>query len=85
MPDINPGENTAPVNELFAFVSIDKGGEGLCGFQNAQGQWLPMVGTTRKNAEMLKPIAFHMMKTTPGKKIRLVWFKRDRTEDLALV
>lgn len=84
MIDINPEMNTQKVTEMFAYVSVDEGGEGLCGFSDPlTGRWMPMVCTTRQNAELMKPIALQMTRLSGGKKtISLMKFKLESREEL---
>jgi len=54
------------IKEMFAFVAIDpgdaEGDEGVLGFQEHGGSWIPMVGADLKRVESLRPVADEMAK-----------------------
>ena len=66
------------IDEIFAFVAVDADGEGITGFMNSSGQWMPLVGADMKRVEQLRPIAQDIAKQS-GKTIRLIHFST-RTE-----
>jgi hypothetical protein len=78
-PDLlhDPGNET-PIPALYAVMSIDKGGEGLCGMVRA-GIGTPMVtGDPRVAEEVFKPEARRLADLT-GKRLVLVKFSRRET------
>lgn len=65
------------IDEVFAFVSVDDEGEGICGFMRPNGQWMPLVGADMKRVESLRPIAKDIARSS-GKTIRLLHFSTRR-------
>jgi hypothetical protein len=62
------------ITEMYAFVSVDEGGEGLVGMtMNIQGKetFMPFVCSDKDRMESLKPIAKNMAKAH-NKKIKLI-------------
>lgn len=62
---------------MFAFVSEDGEGEGICGFLMPDGKWMPLVGADMKRVEQLRPIAKDIAEQS-GKTIRLLHFSTRR-------
>lgn len=68
------------IDEMFAFVAIDKTGEGVMGFMGPSGQWFPMVGADMARVDQLRPMAQEIARTS-GKEIKLLKFsKREELE-----
>ncbi len=62
------------IDALWAFLSVDEGGEGLCGAPLQDGVLsLPMIGADEARVMSLRPIAFGLAKAS-GKRITLVRF-----------
>jgi hypothetical protein len=62
------------ITEMYAFVSIDEGGEGVVGMTMPVGgreTFMPFVCADKKRMESLKPIAIQLSKES-GKTIRLI-------------
>lgn len=45
------------ITELYAFVSVDKSGEGIMGIQMPNGDWMPLIGADVERVESIKPFA----------------------------
>ena len=62
------------INEMFAFVSQDDGGdEGITAFTEGN-MWMPMVGADFARVDQLKPMARRLAKTS-GRPIRIYRYK----------
>lgn len=62
------------ITELYAFVSVDEGGEGIIGqtcMVGGQLTFMPFVLADKTKMEILKPVAKQIAFET-GKKIRLI-------------
>lgn len=62
------------IEELYAFIASDAEGEGLCGFQTPDGQWMPMVAADKARVDSLRRIA-SMIASKTGQRIKLCRFK----------
>lgn len=60
------------IDEMFAFVSDDPDGEGVCAVHTATG-WMPLMGADLARVESLRPIAQAIADQT-GRRIRIVRF-----------
>jgi hypothetical protein len=78
--DIFAPKNGWPVRSLYAFLSVDEGGEGVCARQIG-GMMYPMIGSSPKMVEAMKADAKRLSRIT-GKRIVLVEFKRNGREPL---
>lgn len=70
------------IDELFAFVSVDKDGtEGVCA-AFVRGVWMPLVGADMARVDSLRPIA-SVVAEESGMTIRLIRFcKREELETI---
>lgn len=62
------------ITELYAFVSVDEGGEGVIGQTCVIGgklTFMPFVCADKERMEMLKPVAKHIAEEM-NKKVRLI-------------
>jgi hypothetical protein len=62
------------ITEIYAFVSIDEGGEGVVGMTmpiNGRETFMPFVCADKQRMESLKPIAKQIAKES-GKQIKLI-------------
>jgi hypothetical protein len=66
------------LRSLYAFLSVDEGGEGVCARQIGDTMY-PMIFSSPKMAETMKADAKHLSQMT-GKRIVLVEFKRNGKE-----
>lgn len=73
------------ITELYAFVSVDEGGEGVVGQTvviNEQLVFMPFVCADKDRMESLKPLAKQIHMRT-GQKIKLIKLtKRTELEDI---
>lgn len=67
-------ENEQMMDEIYAVLSIDEKGEGICSMMTPQGG-MPMIFGHARMLDKIKPAIEHMAKET-GKKLRLVKFKK---------
>lgn len=67
-----PKNTQTRIESVYAFLSEDDGGEGLCG-ANVGGQWMPLITADPKVLDKLRHIAKQVAEMT-GKKIKLVKF-----------
>ena len=64
------------ITEMFAFVAEDKelpGDEGVIGFRNHYGEWMPLVGADMDRVSSLKPLADQVSQAT-GIKYKILKF-----------
>ena len=45
------------INELYAFISNDKEGEGIIGMKSPNGDWIPFIGSDLERVKSLKLLA----------------------------
>lgn len=69
------------IKEIYAFVSCDDGGEGVCAF-NANNGWLPLIGADMDRVTSLKEIAQKIANET-GQNITLAIF--DNRQDIETI
>lgn len=73
---IDPGNNILKINEMYAFVSVDEGGEGVVGMtvrMYGKEVFMPFVCADKARVESLRPKAFEISKMS-GKSIKLLKF-----------
>jgi len=73
MIDLNPQENTFKIKEIWAFLSVDNGGEGIIGALNDKGYFVPFVAADKQRLLTLMPEAQKIAKNI-NKKVKLVKF-----------
>jgi hypothetical protein len=81
----NPSNNMGRIEQLWAYLSVDDGGEGLCAAPMPGAPMLttmPLIAADRRRLELIKPIA-HMIARKFGMPVRLARF-RDR-EDVEII
>jgi hypothetical protein len=67
-------ERRMKIESLWAYISEDEKGEGLCGFQDPNtGQWMPMICADEARLKALRPFA-HQIAVVTKKKIKVVKF-----------
>ena len=62
------------ITEIYAFVSVDKGGEGVVGMRipiDGEETFMPFICADKARMESLKPMAIKMSKMA-NKKIKLI-------------
>ena len=74
-PIIHSPPNTADITELFAYLSIDKTGEGIAG-GIIEGRPLPLVTASAKLANGLYAEMAAEIQRLTGKPVRLVKVRR---------
>lgn len=78
----NPKDYLEKIEEVYCFVSVDEGGEGVVG-HNFGGVMMPFVCADKARMEQLKPIAKEMAQMT-GRKIKLIKLThREELEDIS--
>lgn len=77
----NP-RNTFQINHIWAFLSVDEGGEGVCaGPLLGKGTVIPLIAADEKRLAILRPFAQELAKVF-GKPIKLVRFSlREEIEE----
>ena len=71
-------DNANPINELFAFLSLDDTGEGICASMFPGLGVVTLIASTAGNVEHMKDRAVDIARTS-GKPVRLVRFVRSET------
>jgi hypothetical protein len=66
--------NTEMMDELYAVISSDNEGEGICGMHSPIGN-MPMVFGSKKNLEGIRELIKKMAKDT-GKKLMIIKYKK---------
>ena len=72
MTFIHDEANEAPITEIYAYLSTDENGEGICGAMMG-GVWTPLVTSKRRIAEAMRPVARDLEQKS-GKPVKLVKF-----------
>ena len=67
-------ENEQMMDEIFAVLSIDEKGEGICSMMTPNGG-MPMIFGHQRMLEVIKPIVRGIALET-GKKLRIVKYKK---------
>ena len=62
------------IDEIYAFIVTEDGGEGILGFRSGN-TWIPMIGADTAQVEQLKPIADVICKQL-GESYEIRYFKR---------
>jgi hypothetical protein len=70
--------NGWPIRKLYAFLSVDEGGEGVCA-QQLGATYFPMIVSSTKMLEKLKQDAKRLSRIS-GKRIVLAEFRRNGKE-----
>ncbi len=68
-------ENEQMMDEIYAVLSIDDKGEGICSMMTPQGG-MPMIFGHARMIELMRPMIQEMARDT-GKTLRLVKFKKE--------
>jgi hypothetical protein len=68
----SPANYLGRIDRLWAFLSVDDGGEGLCAAPIG-GMTLPLVGADKRRVDMLIPLA-KKIAAASGKPVRLAKF-----------
>ena len=61
------------IDQLWAVISSDEGGEGLCASSMPDGTVMPLIAANETTLEAWLPVA-HRLATEGGKKIKIVRF-----------
>jgi hypothetical protein len=77
-----PGNYMGRIEQIWAYLSLDDGGEGVCGFQAAGLGNLPMIAADKRRMDQLRPYAQQLARMT-RKPIRFVRFKQ--REDVEII
>lgn len=67
-------ENEQVMDEIYAVLSVDENGEGICSMMAEQGG-MPMIFGHERMIEFVRPIINKMVRET-GKTIKLVKYKK---------
>lgn len=79
----DPKNSVDRIDTIYAFISSDETGEGVCGMPLPNGSGiLPMIAADEKRLESLRPIA-QMLASFTKKKIKLI--KLSVREDLETI
>lgn len=70
MTIIHSPENTFRITAVWAAVSVDEGGEGLCAV-NLNGSWTPLIAADERRLEWVVDQARHLARMT-GKRIKII-------------
>jgi hypothetical protein len=77
----DPGNYLGRIEQIWAYLSVDEGGEGVCAAPFG-AMTLPLIAADKRRLEQLKPTARALVHTF-GKPVRLVRFKQ--REDIELI
>lgn len=66
--------NEQTMDEIYAVLSVDENGEGICSMMTEQGG-MPMIFGHERMIEFIKPLINKMVKDT-GRTLRLVKYKK---------
>lgn len=69
----NPPNYLPRIDSIWAILSVDEHGEGLCAFP-MRGVMLPLIAADEARLDSLRPIAKELAKLFEGKKLKLVKF-----------
>lgn len=58
---------------IFAAIDNDNGSEGVMGFQNTEGTWMPLVCADEERIEQMYPVAQQISEAT-GMQFRVIQF-----------
>jgi hypothetical protein len=70
---LDPGYTLERIEHIWAFISSDRTGEGICGAPYGGLSVVPMIAADEARVESLKPMAQHIAKMY-GIQIKLVKF-----------
>lgn len=88
MPDDNetavhdPGNYMGRIEQIWAYLSLDDGGEGVCGFHASGFGSLPMIGADKRRMDQFRPYAEQLVKMLK-RPIRFVRFRQ--REDVEII
>jgi len=68
-----PNKTYLRIDQMYAFIAEDEGGEGIMGFRGPDGIMMPMVGADMERVQSLIPIAEQIKKLT-GKPYKIYRF-----------
>jgi hypothetical protein len=70
---LNPPNTLERIDQVWAAVSVDEFGEGLCAI-NIRGQWMPLIAADEARLEDIRRWAKHLAATEAytGKTIRII-------------
>jgi hypothetical protein len=78
-----PPNKQLRIDEVYLFVSVDEGGEGVCAAPLfGDGSVVPLIAADKTRVESLLPVARKIAKAS-GKKVRLIKFT-SRTEMMVI-
>lgn len=69
----DPDNPKHTIDSIYAFISEDENGEGVCAASNGTALIMPLIAADERRLELLKPIAQELARHTK-KKIKLVKF-----------
>ena len=64
MDVLHAPKNTFKIEEIYAYISVDDGNEGICAFTR-NNTMIPMIGADLVRMRQLKPIARDLAKISP--------------------
>jgi hypothetical protein len=70
MTMIHNPPNTHRIDTIWAAVSVDEGGEGICGIL-LDGTWMPLIASDETRLEWIIAQARHLAKIS-GKRIKII-------------
>ena len=80
---LDPGNYMGRIESIWAWLSLDDGGEGICAAPLQQGMLtVPMIAADKRRMESLRPIAERMVQVLK-KPIRLAKFTK--REDIEII
>jgi hypothetical protein len=71
----SPPNHLGRIDQIWAFLSVDDGGEGVCGLTVGGDAMLPMVAADKRIVETMIPHAVELA-TVSGKPVRLAKFTK---------
>lgn len=74
---LDPGNYLAQIKSIYAFLSVDEGGEGVCAAPIGDLGAVPLIAADEARLESLRPVAKYVAAVF-GKPVRLVQFTERR-------
>jgi len=74
---LDPGYSLERIDHLWAWVSFDESGEGVCAFITADGLAVPLIAADENRLRAMRPRAVEIARMS-GKPVRLVQFTTRR-------